>query len=86
MSKNYFPLLILTLLFAASCSNTKYLAEGELLYIGGDVKIEDSEGTRKERKLLRAELEGMLRPKPNSKILGLRPSTRASARPSCSPT
>lgn len=61
------------LLFAMSCSNTKYLPEGELLYIGGDVKILDKEGSRKERKVLKNQLEGMLRPKPNSSILGLRP-------------
>ena len=61
------------LLLASSCSNTKYLAEGELLYVGGKVKIEDKETSKRERKVLTKQLEGMLRPKPNSKILGLRP-------------
>ena len=73
MNKKYFPFLMLMLLFAMSCSNTKYLPEGELLYVGGDVKIEDNEASRKERKVLKNQLEGMLRPKPNSAILGLRP-------------
>ncbi|HEU0136556.1 MAG TPA: hypothetical protein VFQ50_04640, partial [Flavobacterium sp.] len=65
--------IFIVVLFGASCSNTKYLAEGELLYIGGDVKIEDKEADKKQRKALQAALEGMLRPKPNTKILGLRP-------------
>lgn len=73
MTKKQFPFFTLLLLFVMSCSNTKYLPEGELLYVGGDVKIEDKEASRKERKVLRSQLEGMLRPKPNSNIFGLRP-------------
>lgn len=61
------------LLFASSCSNTKYLKEGELLYVGGSVKVEGKDIPKKERKALKKELEDLLRPKPNSKILGLRP-------------
>jgi len=40
----------LALLFVTSCSNTKYLAEGELLYVGGSVKIEGKDIPKKERK------------------------------------
>lgn len=61
------------LLFATSCSNTKYLKEGELLYTGGSVKIEGKDIPKKERKALKKELEDLLRPKPNATILGLRP-------------
>jgi len=57
----------------ASCSNTKYLPEGELLYVGGNVKVVDSLISKKQRKGLEGELKALLRPKPNSKILGLRP-------------
>ena len=64
---------LLALLFASSCSNTKYLAEGELLYVGGSVKIDGKEIPKSERKKMKAELEDLLRPKPNKKILGLRP-------------
>ena len=56
-----------------SCSNTKYLPEGELLYVGGKVKVEDTLVSRKESKALQKELQGLLRPKPNTKVLGLRP-------------
>jgi outer membrane protein assembly factor BamA len=60
-------------LLAPGCSNTKYLPEGELLYTGGHVKVEDTLVKRKERKAMAKEFQGLLRPKPNTKILGLRP-------------
>jgi outer membrane protein assembly factor BamA len=63
---------ILLLLITASCSNTRHLPEGDLLYIGGNVKVIDTLVLHKERKLLEKELKPLLRPKPNSKILGVR--------------
>lgn len=63
---------IIALLAAAGCSNTKYLPKGEKLYIGGDVKIEGDSIKKSESKALRAELKGLLRPRPNSSFLGLR--------------
>ncbi len=60
------------ILIIASCSNTKYLKEGELLYTGGTVKIEDSIIKKKQRKQLVSNMEDLLRPRPNKKILGLR--------------
>ena len=44
-----------------------------MLYVGGEVKVKDTIMSRKQRKALEKELEPLLRPKPNSKILGLRP-------------
>jgi len=64
---------LLALLFVSSCSNTKYLAEGELLYVGASVKVDDKELPKKQRKALKKELEDLTRPIPNKKILGLRP-------------
>lgn len=66
----YIPLIIL---FASSCSNTKYLQEGELLYVGGKVKVENDSVSKKERKKLTTALDKLIRPIPNKKILGLRP-------------
>ena len=65
--------IVLSLFFAFGCSNTKYLAEGELLYTGSSVKVKDSVIKKKERKALEKELEVILRPKPNKKIFGFRP-------------
>lgn len=65
--------IVLCLFFVLGCSNTKYLPEGDLLYTGGSVTVKDSVIKKKERKALEKELEGLLRPKPNKKILGLKP-------------
>lgn len=64
---------IITLLFAYGCSNTKYLPDGEMLYVGGEVKVVDTIMKRKDRKAMEKELEGLLRPKPNRAILGVKP-------------
>lgn len=63
--------LIVGLLLFASCSNTRYLADNESLYVGSSVIIEDSLG-KKEKKSMSSELEDIIRPVPNSKFLGLR--------------
>lgn len=64
---------LFSLFFVLGCSNTKYLPEGDFLYVGGSVKVKDSIIKKKDRKALETELEGLLRPKPNKSILGLRP-------------
>lgn len=56
-----------------SCSNTKYLNEGEMLYTGAKIKIESDSLSRKDRNALRDELKESVIPKPNSSFLGLRP-------------
>lgn len=65
--------IMLSLFFTFGCSNTKYLAKGELLYTGSSVIVKDSIIKKNDRKELEKELKGLLRPKPNKKILGLRP-------------
>jgi len=65
--------IVFLVLFAASCSNIKYLAEDELLYIGGKVTVKDSILKRKERRILQSKLEETIRPIPNKSFLGLRP-------------
>jgi outer membrane protein insertion porin family len=70
--KNTIYILLFTFL-ATSCSNTKYLAKGELLYVGGKVKVENDSISKKEKKNLKNELNKLIRPIPNNKILGLRP-------------
>lgn len=72
INKPIYYLLFIALLFAYGCSNTKYLAEGEMLYTGGEVTVKDSLISSKERKVIKQQLEGLLRPKPNKSFLGLR--------------
>lgn len=57
---------------AVSC-NTRYLKEGEMLYTGAEIKIENDTISKKEKKDLKSALEANLTPKPNSSFLGLRP-------------
>nr|WP_314839439.1 BamA/TamA family outer membrane protein [uncultured Flavobacterium sp.] len=70
--KGIINLFFLWLLFQ-SCSNTRFLPEGELLYTGANVKIEKNDSTKKSRKELKNNLEALVRPKPNKSILGLKP-------------
>lgn len=71
MRTAYFTLAATLLL--CSCSNTKYLADGELLYTGAKVKVDDKSVPKKQRKALEKELSDLPRPLPNKQILGLRP-------------
>jgi len=63
---------VFVIILASSCSTTKYLAPGQKLYTGADVKITDKNTTKNEAKALSAEMSGLLRPQPNGAILGLR--------------
>ncbi|MCE4065808.1 BamA/TamA family outer membrane protein [Chryseobacterium gleum] len=56
-----------------SCSNTRFLKEGQMLYTGAEVKIENDTISKKEKKELQSALEANLTPKPNSTFLGMRP-------------
>lgn len=56
-----------------SCSNTRFLKEGQMLYTGAEIKIENDSLSKKEKKELQTALEANLTPKPNSTFLGLRP-------------
>jgi outer membrane protein insertion porin family len=73
MTKHLKYILIFSIIFSA-CSTTKHLAPGQKLYNGGEIKFADTAGniTSKDAKGLNEELEDLLRPHPNSKILGLR--------------
>lgn len=65
-------LIILLAFFISACSNTKYLAPNQKLYTGAEVKIADKDMKKSEAKALKTDLTGLLRPQPNSSILGLR--------------
>lgn len=72
MNKSLFYLIFLAL-FVISCSTTRSLPEGELLYVKGKIKVEDSAITKKQSRELKSALSEIIRPKPNKKFLGLRP-------------
>lgn len=68
---NLYILLFILMLFA-SCSNTKYLKEGENLYVKGQVELNNDTIPDRYREPLIERLEGVLRPRPNKKFLGLK--------------
>ena len=65
-------LSVLIVVFISACSTTKYLAPGQKLYNGAQIKITDKNTTKSEADAIGDELQGLLRPLPNAKILGLR--------------
>jgi outer membrane protein insertion porin family len=73
MAKNLIYIFIICFILSA-CSTTKYLAPNQKLYGGGVIKFSDTAGniTPKDTKELSEELTDLLRPRPNSKILGMR--------------
>ncbi|TBW29389.1 hypothetical protein EZJ28_04605 [Gramella sp. KN1008] len=65
-------ILFLAGLIIQGCSVKKFIPADEFLYTGARVEIE-SDTTIKEKPHLKTELENVLRPEPNTKILGMRP-------------
>jgi len=59
-------------LLTAACNESKYLAEGQNLYAANKVKIQSPELSHRKAKALSGELNELLRPRLNGKILGIR--------------
>ena len=72
MIKLRYILIILIAVFVSACSTTKNLPPGQKLYTGPQVKIVDKDTKKAEKKALTTEMTGLVRPKPNGSILGLR--------------
>lgn len=72
----YYKLLLLLVAFftIASCTGLKAVPEGDLLYTGAKVKIEDKDISKSERNAVKDEIKELLIPKPNKSIFGLRPA------------
>lgn len=64
--------IVFGLFLLAACSNTKYLPNGEMLYIGSKVKIDSDSLHKNQKKTLRTELKTLPRPNPNTNFWGLR--------------
>ena len=62
---------IILLLLLTGCSTTRTLGEGELLYKGAGIHVQDKGGLKKVR--LRKELQQYARPAPNSEVFGILP-------------
>ncbi|MBC7615385.1 MAG: hypothetical protein H7202_04905, partial [Pedobacter sp.] len=70
-TKIYFLLLACSIL--VSCSTTRKLKPGQILYTGASVKINpDSSGRIDDEKVIRNTLENKTRPRPNKSFLGIK--------------
>lgn len=71
ITPGYFVAAIIFII-CAGCNPTKKVPAGDALYTGGKVKLENSTASKKQNTVIQADLQGLLRPKPNSKLLGIR--------------
>ena len=72
MSLKVTYIFIIATLLLSACSNTKHLPAGDSLFIGSKVHINDNEVTNKQRKVIRGDLNGAVRPRHNTEVLGVR--------------
>ena len=63
--------LIISIFIATGCSTAKSVPANDKLYTGATVTVSGVKNTR-ERKTLKEDLQGLTRPKPNTKLLGVR--------------
>ncbi len=71
-TKTNLTVLLFTLVFWTACSPTKHLPPNEKLYTGARVDVIGPDLTARQKKVLRSDLTGLTRPKPNTRFLGLR--------------
>ena len=64
--------VMLLSLLTIACSNSRHLPGGDTLYKGSKVHIIDNEVAKKRRKALADDLASVVRPKTNTKTLGIR--------------
>jgi outer membrane protein assembly factor BamA len=64
------PYLLFLTLLTTACNVTKHLPAGETLYAGPKVTVQGE--TRKASKALKTDLSALVRPRPNTSLLGIR--------------
>lgn len=70
--KSIYYLGLLLSLLICSCSTTKKLKPGEVLYTGATIQLNPDSPAVKDQKRFQKELEEKVRPEPNKKLLGWR--------------
>ncbi len=60
------------LMLLAACNPTKHVPAGDALYTGATLKLTNSSAPKKYNSELKEDLEALIRPRPNGKILGIR--------------
>jgi outer membrane protein assembly factor BamA len=62
---------ILFIIGLFSCNTTKYVPANDALYKGGEIKMELPENSSKKNRKIKKELDPLLTPKPNKRVLGI---------------
>lgn len=68
---SYYYYFLVICIILSSCSSTKNLPPGDPLYTGAKITFKDDNLSNKKKKALKSELNALLRPKPNKKLLGI---------------
>jgi outer membrane protein assembly factor BamA len=63
--------ILVALCTGTSCSTTKSIPPNDALYMGATVKVEGDSLAAKKKKVIRARLQPLTRPRPNSRLLGI---------------
>lgn len=71
INRQYNIFVLILFFWLTACNVTKSLPEGEKLYTGASIKIEGKELSAKQKKVVRSDLQGLTRPRPNSRFLGI---------------
>ncbi|RYD95638.1 MAG: hypothetical protein EOP50_07680 [Sphingobacteriales bacterium] len=72
MRKAFYALAVAACGLLAACSTTKHIAPGEHLYTGARITLANTDDlSARERKTLRSDLQGLIRPKANTRFLGI---------------
>jgi len=64
-------LIVLGLLFFSACNISKHIPPNDALYTGSSVKIKDKSDDKKVKNKLGEDLAKLIRPRPNTKFLGM---------------
>ena len=68
----YSTILFFLFFLLAGCNITKHVPDNDALYTGHTLELKNSTAPKSYNKVLKTDLEGLLRPKPNSGILGIK--------------
>lgn len=72
IKSSFFLIGVALIIMSFGCNVTKKVPPGDALYTGATLKLTNSSAGRKQNKVLKEDLQGLLRPKPNSSILGIK--------------
>ena len=67
----YLYVIAITVILSAGCSATKSVPANDALYTGATFKLKNSSASKKQNKVLTSDLQALIRPKPNSRLLGI---------------